>query len=111
MGIGTVLLVENALDGVRWVLENHDKVTPRIRVVNNSWGGSYFDPQDPAVSATTKLVDLLVGEGVTVVFSAGNGGGNGTAAQTSAQCVNPTPGVICVANFGGVKLSARAESP
>jgi serine protease AprX len=32
VGIGTVLLVENALDGLRWVLDNHDRVEPAIRV-------------------------------------------------------------------------------
>lgn len=99
VGIGTTILVENALDGLRWVLENHDQVTPRIRVVNNSWGGGYSDPQDASVSAVTKMVDLIVKQGVTVVFAAGNRGGTGSAPATSAECVNPTPGVVCVANY------------
>lgn len=51
MGIRTVVLVENALDGLRWVLDNHDRVKPRIRVVNSFWAGAYFDPDDPFVSA------------------------------------------------------------
>lgn len=99
VGIGTVILVENALDGLKWVLDNHDQVIPRIRVVNNSWGSGYAPPDAPQISAITKMVDALVNEGVTVVFAAGNGGGNGTSPTTSAQCVNPTPGVICVANY------------
>ncbi len=41
LAAGTVLTVENALDGLRWVLENHDKVDPPIKVVNNSWGGNH----------------------------------------------------------------------
>lgn len=99
VGIGTVTLVENALDGLRWVLENHDKVSPPIKVVNNSWGSGYSDPEDGPASAVTKMVDLLVAQDVTVVFAAGNSGGVGEEPRTSAQCVNPTPGVICVANF------------
>lgn len=107
VGIGTVLLVENALDGLRWVLDNHDQVSPRIRVVNNSWGGGHFKPEDPTVSAGTKLVDLLVKEGVTVVFAAGNGGGDGQAARTSGQCVNQTPGVVCVGNYDDANSGTR----
>ncbi|MDQ3951437.1 MAG: S8 family serine peptidase [Actinomycetota bacterium] len=101
VGMGTVLLAENALDGLRWVLDNHDDVRPRIRVVNNSWGSGY-DPQnygDPETRALTKMVELLVDEGVTVVFSAGNTGGDGTEARTSLECTIPKPGVICVANY------------
>lgn len=99
VGMGTFTFVENALDGLRWVYDNHDKVSPSIRVVNNSWGGPHQSPDDPSVSAVTKLVNLLVKEGITVVFSAGNAGGKGATPATSATCVNPTPGVICVANF------------
>ena len=99
---GTTLSVENALDGLAWVLENHDVVTPAIKVVNNSWGSSpgKYDPEKgPFHKATWKLQEALVAEGVTVVFAAGNEGGNGTAQTTSAECVNPTPGVVCVANY------------
>jgi hypothetical protein len=50
VGIGTVILVENALDGLKWVLDNHDEVKPAIKVVNNSWGSGYApaDEDDPA---------------------------------------------------------------
>ncbi len=99
---GEALLVENALDGLAWVLANHDKVTPAIKVVNNSWGSGHakYEPAtSPFYKATWKLQEALVAAGVTVVFAAGNGGGNGSVARTSAQCVNPTPGIICVANF------------
>ena len=101
VGMGTGLLVENALDGLRWVLDNHDKVAPRIRVVNNSWGSGY-DPEnygDPETAALTKMVELLVDEGIVVVFSAGNSGGDGAEARTSLECTIPVPGVVCVANF------------
>lgn len=101
VGVGTAVAVENALDGLAWVLANHDKVTPKIRVVNNSWGGGtgVADPKDPWFGATTKLQNALIKEGVTVVFAAGNSGGDGTSQRTSVQCANPKPGLVCVANY------------
>lgn len=97
---GTVLTVENALDGLRWVLENHDQVTPAIRVVNNSWGSGHrrADENDQLTGAMTKMQNALIQDGVTVVFAAGNSGGNGSRPTTSVQCVNTTPGNVCVAS-------------
>ncbi len=112
IGVGTVLLIENALDGLRWVLDNHDRVAPRIRVVNNSWGSGY-DPEnrgDPETRALTKMIDLLVAEGITVVFSAGNAGGDGSEVRTSLECATPTPGVVCVANYDDMDLGERGGS-
>jgi serine protease AprX len=102
VSVGTVLVVENALDGLAWVLENHDKVSPEIKVVNNSWGSGYrpYDPENgPFHKATWKLQEALVADGVTVVFAAGNSGGDGSRPTTSAECINPTPGIVCVANY------------
>ena len=101
VGVGTTLVVENALDGLAWVLANHDKVSPKIRVVNNSWGGGTGTPnrKDPWFGATVKLQNALIKAGVTVVFAAGNSGGDGTSQRTSAQCANPKPGLVCVANY------------
>jgi serine protease AprX len=64
-----------------------------IDVVNNSWGNSYrmYDPRDPVNVATKAVSDL----GVTVVFSAGNSGGNETESSTSP--FNQAPWVISVA--------------
>jgi serine protease AprX len=100
VGVGTTLVVENALDGLRWVLDNHDVVNPPIRVVNNSWGSGHrkADENDPLTGAVTKMQNLLIQEGVTVVFAAGNSGGNGSTATTSVQCVNQTQGNVCVAS-------------
>ncbi|MFN2587735.1 MAG: S8 family serine peptidase [Actinomycetota bacterium] len=112
VGMGTVAVVENALDGLRWVLENHDRVRPRIRVVNNSWGSGY-DPEnygDPETRALTKMIELLVDEGIAVVFSAGNGGGDGTEARTSLECTIPVPGVVCVANYDDLDRGDRNGS-
>jgi serine protease AprX len=98
---GTTLLVENGLDGLQWVLEHHDQVSPAIRVVNNSWGTDYraADPEDPQRGAITKMQDALIEAGVVVVFAAGNDGGDGSEPRTSHQCVNRTPGNICVASY------------
>lgn len=93
---GTLISMHAALDALDWVLENHDAVEPAIRVVNNSWGSS--GEHDPD-SATTRLVDELVDAGVLVVFAAGNSGGDGGDLQTSPECTNPTPGVVCVAAY------------
>ncbi|HEX2051997.1 MAG TPA: S8 family serine peptidase, partial [Actinomycetota bacterium] len=102
VSVGTVITVENALDGLQWVLDNHDMVRPRIRVVNNSWGSAYspYDPENgPFHKALWKLQELLVDRGVTVVFAAGNAGGDGGEPTTTAECINPTPGVVCVADY------------
>lgn len=107
LGIGdlsTVLWPNQALD---WISVNHDKVTPRIKVVQNSWGtkGAY-DPN----SLTARLVNQLVAKGMVVVFAAGNGGGDGNAAATTAECQIPTPGVLCVANYNDFDAGRRDGS-
>lgn len=91
---GAFVSLAFALDGLEWVLDNHDQVSPAIRVVNNSWGSS--GEHDPN-SAVSRMVNEIVDAGVTVVFAAGNSGGDGSSVQTSPECTNPTPGVICVA--------------
>ncbi|HEX2296219.1 MAG TPA: S8 family serine peptidase [Actinomycetota bacterium] len=111
VSVGTTLLVENGLDGLAWVLENHDQVTPAIKVVNNSWGSGYRKYAangDVLYSATWKLQEALIAEGVTVVFAAGNAGGNGNNPTTVAECVNPTPGLVCVANYDDQNTGTRA---
>jgi serine protease AprX len=105
VSIGTAVTVENAADGLRWVLDNHDQPEgqPDIRVVNDSWGTStharYDTAPDSFQSVVWRLQEQLVAAGVVVVQAAGNTGGDGSAATTTPECVNPTPGVICVANY------------
>ena len=94
---GTLISMHSGLEGLYWVLENHDTVTPAIRVVNNSWGGGAGD-YDPD-GAIPRVVSALIDEGVVVVFAAGNDGGDGSTQSTSVQCVDPTPGMICVAAY------------
>ncbi|MGH2723886.1 MAG: S8 family serine peptidase [Actinomycetota bacterium] len=112
VAVGTTLLVENALDGLRWVLDNHDQVDPPIRVVNNSWGGGPGpgDEDNVLQGAITKLQNLLIGDGVTVVFAAGNSGGNGSNQQTTAQCALTTPGNVCVASYDDGDTGTRDGS-
>ncbi|HEX2195774.1 MAG TPA: S8 family serine peptidase, partial [Actinomycetota bacterium] len=111
VSVGTTVTVENGLDGLAWVLENHDRVSPAIKVVNNSWGSSYRKYQangDVLYSATWKLQEELIAAGVTVVVAAGNAGGNGNNPTTVAECVNPTPGLVCVANYDDKGNGTRA---
>lgn len=94
---GTAISMHDAVAGLEWVLDNHDQVSPAIRVVNNSWGSAAGDhnPNSSTALANKALVDA----GVVVVFAAGNDGGDGSAQATSPTCVDPTPGVICVAAY------------
>ena len=113
VSVGTVIAVENGLDGLAWVLENHDQVAPAIKVVNNSWGSGYrkYSAEgDVLYSATWKLQDALIKAGVTVVFAAGNNGGNGSTPTTFAECINPTPGLVCVANYDDRNTGTRSGS-
>lgn len=110
VSVGTAIAVENGLDGLNWVLENHDQVNPPIKVVNNSWGGDYskYDPQNASFhKALWQLQDALIADGVSVVFANGNAGGDGSASTTSGECVNPTPGLVCVANYNDNGIGTR----
>ena len=104
---GTLISLHSAMDALDWVLSNHDRVAPAIRVVNNSWGST--GEHDPN-SAVTRLVNELVDAGVLVVFAAGNSGGDGSAVRTSPECTNPTPGVVCVASYDDLGQGTRDGS-
>ena len=107
LGTGAAISVLDADTALDWVLHNHAapcgpgvprSTCPPIRVINNSYGptgGSEFDPE----STTAKLQDALVRAGVVVVWSAGNGGGDGGAVRTGGDGSSPTPGVLSVANY------------
>jgi serine protease AprX len=108
----------HTLDAFHYIVTNYETLTPRIRVVNNSWGDPAGTPFDPA-SAEARLVSQLVAKGVSVVFAAGNGdalnrGGNGADDRLSSSAKNPTPGVISAANYDdagtGTKSGVLAAS-
>lgn len=103
---GTLISVHSGLEALEWVLDNHDQVSPAIRVVNNSWGSS-GNGTASAGSALGQMIDALVADGVTVVWAAGNDGGNGSAARTSPTCVQQTPGNICVAAYDDAGTGTR----
>ena len=100
--------VAEAMDHLR---ANYATFTPRIRVLNNSWGNAAGTPYDP-LSVQSKLVAQLVGLGVTVVFAAGNGdatnnGGTGSDDRLSSMAKDPTPGVVTVANYDDTDLGIK----
>lgn len=116
LSVGQVISVYGGNQGLNWVLENHKEpcgpdvpasVCPPITVVNNSYGGDpgKYDAEKP--DATAKLQDALVAAGVTVVWAAGNEGGDGSAVATHPPTGSPTPGVISVANYDDGDAGSR----
>lgn len=69
--VGLFLFTGYILRSFDWMLEHREE--RNIRVSTNSWGsegGTDFEPDHPVNVATRELFDA----GITVVFSAGNGG-------------------------------------
>ncbi len=110
LGAGTVSSITAAVAAFDWVLENHDKVDPPIRVVNNSWATGMSKPNPSNPSAITKMQMEMLDAGITVVFAAGNSGGGGSEQRTSTQCVLLTPGNICVANYDDKQTGTQQGS-
>jgi serine protease AprX len=81
-----------------WLVEHHRQYG--IRIVNNSWGGSFrpFDPDSPINVATKAAADA----GLAVIFAYGNDGGEMTANSEAVA-----PWVLGVA--AGDKRGAVAE--
>lgn len=117
LSVGQVLNVYGGTAGLLWVLDHHadpcgDKSCAPIKVVNNSWGpvivGQRYDPE----SVVAKVQNQLVGAGVTVVWSGGNGdaagdGGDGSDVRTSIYGQSPTPGILMVANYDDADSGTR----
>lgn len=108
---GATLSIYGGTLGLYWVLQHHadpcgDGSCAPIVSVNNSWGpsgGGDFSADAPQVLVQR----ALVAEGVTVVWAAGNDGGDGTASATNPYSVDPTPGVISVANYDDAGTGSR----
>lgn len=108
---GATLSIYGGTLGLYWVLQHHadpcgDGSCAPIVSVNNSWGpsgGGDFSADDPQVLVQRALVS----EGVTVVWAAGNDGGDGSATMTNPYSVDPTPGVISVANYDDAGTGSR----
>ena len=118
----SVLSADIALD---WIARNHANPCASlggtcnpITVVNNSFGpdgGGEFDPE----SATAKITERLIADGVVVVWANGNGllsdtsaqpGGDGTENRSNPEGQNPLPGVISVANYDDGDSGTREGS-
>lgn len=101
VGEGISIDTLQAASAFQWIIENHDRVSPPIKVINNSWGctsGCAFDPE----SIITKQADRSVAEGITITWSHGNNGSDGddgSADNSGGHNKNPTPGIIAVANY------------
>jgi serine protease AprX len=100
---GVSLSVYGGALGLYWVLTHHadpcgDGSCAPVIAVNNSWGpvgGGTFD----ATSPHALVQRALVSEGVSVVWAAGNDGGDGTSNVTNPYGADPTPGILSVANY------------
>jgi serine protease AprX len=89
--IGEVLFTTAVVSAYDHLLDQPDLWG--VDVVNNSWGNMYqqFDPRNPVAVATKAVADL----GVTVVFAAGNAGGDD--GEMSLNPFSQSPWVISVA--------------
>ncbi|MGQ0535483.1 MAG: S8 family serine peptidase, partial [Methanobacteriota archaeon] len=114
-GVGEGINILAALEAFDWIVCNADLVSPPIRVVNNSWGtapalsgcGTGFATDASVGGSQELLVNRMITMGITVVFSAGNAGGDGSLLCTSPQSRIPTPGVVSVANFDDQERGTR----
>ena len=87
-GEGLTVHTRGVLQSYDWILANHEKYG--IRVVNNSYGGSFepFDPTEPLNRATKAATDA----GIVVLFAQGNDGDEMTMNSNATP-----PWVIAVA--------------
>jgi serine protease AprX len=87
-GEGLTVHSKGVLQAYDWILANHQKYG--IRVVNNSYGGSFepFDPTEPLNLATKAAADA----GIVVLFAQGNDGDEMTMNSNATP-----PWVIAVA--------------
>ncbi|HLE97608.1 MAG TPA: S8 family serine peptidase [Candidatus Thermoplasmatota archaeon] len=103
-GAGEGITVAHALAAFDRILEMHDSVEPKIRIVTNSWGGPGDHDPDAGIA---QAVDAMVDAGLVVVFSAGNDGGDSSSVQTNIWGNNPKPGVVMVANYDDLDEGTR----
>ncbi|MES0873579.1 S8 family serine peptidase [Sinimarinibacterium thermocellulolyticum] len=110
-GNGLGLLVLSAVNAYQHILDNADSFDPPLRAVNNSYGDiEPGTPYDPASTSSCLIKAIVQEKNIAMVFAAGNDGGDGSADRTSSFCKDPTPGVICVANYDD-KGSGRRDGP
>lgn len=104
---GETISMAFAVESLDLLYSRFSTFSPRVRVVNNSWGnpgGSQYNPNGLVEVLTRKLVQ---DKGVLMVFAAGNDGGDGSQDKTSSYCKDPTPGVVCAANYDDANAGSR----
>lgn len=101
------LLTSFGAAAFQWIIDNGANQNPPIKVVTNSWGSAGGNGTNNPASAISQLTNVLVSRGISVVWSIGNSGGDGTTIQTSRYGNNPTPGVISVANYNDQQTGTR----
>jgi serine protease AprX len=121
LGIGAANNIFGAALGLQWVLENHRapcgrRRTPScwpIKVVNNSFQVTSLEAKFEARGVVAKLTRALIRQGVTIVWSAGNGGGSGARSLTNPAGHDRTPGILMVGNYddGGAGSRDNVLSP
>ena len=94
LSAGEVVPVTRALAAMDWLHLHHAEYG--IKVFNNSWGGGASNdmPDSLVRNAAERLV---IDDHITVLFAAGNNGGDGSDIQTSFNSNGPS--VINVANY------------
>ena len=124
LSAGAGLLLTNVVGAQNWVLEHQKRpcraakdqdgpiepACPPIRVTNHSYGparpaegGNRFDE----FSAAVRIQRALVEKGVVAVWAAGNSAGNGSIATTNPPGMDPTPGILMVANYSDRQAGDR----
>ncbi len=115
LSIANAISIYGGAAGLNWVLAHHAEPCgagvdpaecPPIRVVNNSWGplgGGEYNPD----SVISRLQELLVAEGVVVVWANGNDGGTGTDNRSNPPAQAPHGGVLGVANYSDGDTGTR----
>lgn len=123
LSVGAAITLLDAEAAQNWILEHQrnpcrskaqqsmpiDPACPPIRVTNHSYGvdsGSEDVRHDPR-SLEVQLQQALVRKGVVAVWAAGNNGGRGAEARTNAPAMDPTGGVLMVANYNDGNTGQR----
>ncbi len=124
LSVGAGLNIINAVSAMNWVIDHQrkpcaaataqggelDPSCPPIRVTNHSYGpiaGPNDDNTFSENSAAVTAQRVLVSKGVSVVWAAGNDGGDGSMAKTNPPAMDPTPGVLMVASYNDAQTGAR----
>ncbi|HVE93647.1 MAG TPA: S8 family serine peptidase [Acidimicrobiales bacterium] len=111
-GVGEGRNIFFAAQAYDFIVGEYAMFTPRIRVINNSWGNAAGTAYDPN-SVISKLVARANELGATSVFTAGNSGAEndpGDADDMSSTAKDPTPGVITVANYNDNEAGSRENT-